>query len=577
MATIDNELLSSLIDQAEVAVSTAGGRQNLPRWIRENTRAPSNPHKNWTFAEHEWQIGVLEDQSPHIAIQKASQIGCSEVMVRMLLALAAKLSDHLIMVLPTAHFASKFVASRIDPVLSASPRLRSLLSKKVDSNELKAIGQSFIHIGGAQSESSGISVPSRALFIDEYSFCAGDAINVYQSRLGHQKPKDRIQISYSTPLFPNSGISELFEHGTQNFYLCYHDVCGQWAIVDTAQHVILPGWDRPLIELSLPDLRSGNYDPARAFVQCEHCHNPISLENLADPTRRAWVPKYPGRETSSYQVDPLCAPAVRPPEAIIRSLSQYRTQARFWQFAVGQPYEESEGTITQAALDNAFTVTPVRPELSNVQGALAGLDQGKLAYLTNGKVVNNVLEVFNMETAMQDGENGQAETFLNRFAAYGSVKGVADAGPDASLIRYIQNRTHYGAVLGAYFVRSARRASLELFTVDDAEDMVRANRTACLDGFVKEFNAGRIKLPKGHRDEKEIRKHLLEPKRITVPDAVGEEQSTWVSKGPDHYFFSLAYLHLASKLVESGAPQVYLPPSRLVSKVAMKTPKVYAM
>ena len=571
MAAIDKELLASLVDKAEVALSTSGGRKNLPRWIVENTRSPSNQNKNWSFAEHEWQIGVLNDQAPHIAIQKASQIGCSEVLTRMLLALAAKLSDHLMMVLPTAHFANKFVASRIDPILAASPRLRSLLSKKVDSSELKAIGGSHIHIGGAQSESSGISVPARALFIDEYSFCASDAVNIYQSRLGHQKPQDRIQVSYSTPLFPRSGISELFEHGTQNLYLCYHDSCGQWVVVDTSEHIVLPGWDKPLIELTLPDLRSGQYDPANAWVKCEHCGGPISMANLADPTRRAWVPKYPGRETSSYQVDPLCAPAVRPPEAIIKSLSQYRTQARWWQFSVGLPYEEAEGTITQAALDNAFTVMPVKPELSGVQGAIAGLDQGKISYLSNGKVVNNVLEVFNMETIAQDGENGQAETFLSRFSAYGCIKGVSDAGPDASLVRYIQNRTRYGAVLGAYYVRSARRASLELFNVDEEEGMVKANRTACLDAFVKDFNAGRIKLPKGHRQEAEIRKHLLTPKRITVPDAVGEEQSTWTSASADHWFFSLALLHLAAKLVESSPSTIYIPPSRLVSSVKMRS------
>lgn len=572
---MNHELFSSLIDQAEVALSTAGGRQNLPRWITENTRMPNNLHKTWSFKDHEYQIGLLEDMNPHIAIQKASQVGCSEVMVRMALALTAKLSgEHLMYILPTSHFAGKFVASRIDPVIAASPRLASLLSKKVDSNEIKGIASSFLHIGGAQNEAQAISVPARALFIDEASFCSSDVINVYASRLGHQREQDRIQIAYSTPLYPGSGVTEMFEQGSQKLYLCYHDACGAWVEVDTSRHVILPGWDSPLLELTLADLRSGNVYPDQAYVQCEHCHNPISLENLADPTRRAWVPKYPDRHTSSYQIDPLCAPVVRPPAAIIRSLNQYRTTARWVQFSIGLPYENSEGTITQEALDKAFAVRPIAPNTSGVQGAVAGMDQGKLAYSTNGKVVNGVLEVFNMETFQQDGENGQAEGFIDRFARYNSIQGVLDAGPDSSIVKYVQNRTRYNATWGCYFVRTSRRASLELFDTDEVTGLVKANRTAIIDAFVKAFNSGKIKLPVGHRDEKEIRAHLLEPKRITMPDSVGEEQSTWVSKGPDHWFFALLYLFIAAKMVESAPAPVYIPPSRLVSKVKMKQPSL---
>jgi hypothetical protein len=571
MATYDLELLSSLIDRAEVAISTAGGRQNLPRWIIENTRAPTNPLKNWSFRGHEFQIGILEDQNPNNSIQKCAQVGISELMVRMLLALAAKLTgEHLLLVLPTSAFSSKFVASRIDPVIQASPRLKSLVSKKVDSNEIKAIGQSFIHIGGAQNENQAISVPGRALFIDEKSFCDPDTLSVYQSRLEHQREEDRIQVSYSTPLYPGSGISEDFDAGSQKLYLCYHDACGSWVEVDSAKHIVLPGFDKPLTELTLLDLRSGLLNPDHAWVKCEHCGQPISIENLADPTRRAWVPKYPDRSASSFHIDPLAAPLVRPPAAVIRSLYHYKRTDRWVQFAIGQPFESADGTITQSALDNCFTITPQSPGTSGIQNAVAGMDQGKTAYIVNGKAVNGVLEIFNVETLKQDGENGQAETYLSRFKAYCSVRGVIDAGPDSSLVKYVQNRTQYNATWGCYFVRSARKASLDLFELDEDDGMVKAHRTGAIDAFVKAFNQGKIKLPKGLRDEEEIRRHLLEPKRIVVPDAVGEEQASWVSKSADHFFFSLLYCWLANQMVEEMPSTIYLPPSRLVSSVRMK-------
>ena len=573
--TINLELFNSLIDSTETAVSTTGGRTNIGKWMEANTRLPGNPLKKWSFKGHEYQLGILSDHASIIAIQKAAQTGISELMTRTLLALAAKLSgEHILLVLPTSHFASKFASSRIDPVIDASPRLQQLVSKKVNSTEIKQVGSSFIHIGGAATESQAISVPGRALFVDEVSFCNPDTVNVYISRLGHNREEDKILFYYSTPLYPGMGITDLFEQGSQNLYMCYHDVCGTWVTVDSTKHIVLPGFDNELLTLTLTDLKSGEPRPNEAFVQCEHCRNPISQENLADPEKRAWVPSYVGRQVSSYQIDPLCAAYLKTPGSIIRDLQLYKTTARWAQFALGVPYASSDATIMQDAIDSAFTINPIAPTTATTMGTIAGMDQGKLAYLMNGKVVNDVLEVFNVELLPQDGDNGQADTFIQRFQQFRAIKGVIDSGPDASLVRYVQNRTQYNSTWGCYFVRTARKASLELFIEDEVEGLVKANRTAIIDAFVKAFNSGKIKLPKGSRYEAEIKSHLLEPKRITMPDSVGEEQSTWVSKGPDHWAFALLYLFIAAKMVESAPADVHLPPSRLVSKVKMKQPSL---
>lgn len=572
---INEELFSSLVDSAETALSTTGGRTNLAKWMLANTRLPGNSLKNWSFKGHEYQLGILKDLNPTIAIQKAAQTGISELMSRTVLALASKLSgEHILLVLPTSHFASKFVSTRIDPIIDASPRLQQLVSKKVSSTEIKQVGSSFIHIGGAATESQAISVPGRALFVDEVSFCNPDIVNVYISRLGHNREEDKILFYYSTPLYPGMGITDLFQQGSQNLYMCYHDVCGTWVTVDATQHIVLPGFDAPLLTLTLTDLRSGALDPNQAFVQCEHCHNPISQENLADPEKRAWVPSFVDRQSSSYQIDPLCAAYLKTPATIIRDLNLYKTTARWAQFALGVPYISSESTITPEAAEKAFTVRPINPSTANTSQTVVGMDQGKLAYLANGKVVNGVLEVFNMETLNQDGDNGQAETFIERFQQFNAIKGVIDAGPDASLVRYVQGRTPYNSTWGCYFIRTARRASLELFEEDEVSGLVKSNRTGIFDAFVKDFNGGKIRLPLNSRHEAEIKDHLAEPKRITMPDSVGEEQSTWVSKGPDHWFLALLYLYIAAKMVESAPAPVYIPPSRLVSKVKMKQPSL---
>jgi hypothetical protein len=268
--------------------------------------------------------------------------------------------------------------------------------------------------------------------------------------------------------------------------------------------------------------------------------------------------------------------SIKTPASIVEELKLYKRTSRWVQFSLGKPYESSDATITEAALTNAFTVQPIAPSTAaenspDLYNVVAGLDQGKTAYLCHGRKVGDVLEIFNFELLQQDGDNGQAETYLARTKQFKVVKGVADAGPDSSLIKYIQSRTAYNSTWGCYFVRSNRKASLDLYIEDSETGMVKANRTAILDEFVKAFNSGKIKLPRGSRYENEIKAHLLAPKRITMPDAVGEEQSTWVSNGADHGFFACAYAYIAFLMIEAQPAPVYLPPARLVTSVRMRS------
>lgn len=549
LAMIDLELLGSLVEQLETAVSLAGGRHNLPLWIERNTRNPTNPVKPWSFEHHEYQIGILNDQSPHIAVQKPAQTGVSELITRATLGLLAKMNGiHAIYCLPSSKFASKFATSRIDPVIKASPRLQRLISKEINSNELKMVGSSYLHIAGAAKETQAISIPATVLIRDEISFGNPAVLATFQSRLEHALEHERTIIDFSTPLFPGMGISELFEQGTQNVYMCYHDGCGQWVEVDSVTGLRIPQFDEPLSELTKESLITLPVEGA--FFQCPNCSSPISRSNLADPTRRAWVPRYPSRRVSSYQVDPLDVAGIRSPAQVVRSLSLYRTAGKWIQYGLGRPFLSAEAQIVPEALERAFKVPPMPPSVSVVSGAVAGMDIGIVSHFMNGKVVDGRLEVFNVEKVKQDGLNRTAETFLDRFRAYRCVQGVIDSGPDVSIVRSVQGQTYYNAVLGCQFVRSAvGKGALDLYAVQEAEGVVKVRRTAAIDEFVKEFNRGNILLPKGLPFEQEVREHLDRPKRAVMEDAVGEEQAVWVSKGADHFFFALLYCWLAAQLV----------------------------
>ena len=114
-------------------------------------------------------------------------------------------------------------------------------------------------------------------------------------------------------------------------------------------------------------------------------------------------------------------------------------------------------------------------------------------------------------------------------------------------------------------------ATLEVLKLDEVQGMVKAYRTPLIDEAVAAFNAGKIKLPRGSKYEQEMRDHLLQPKRLVDMDALGEEAATWVSKSDDHWAFALFYLHAAAKMVDDQPAQIFLPPSRLITSVKMRS------
>lgn len=573
----DFEVFDALLDQTDVAASTGGGRNNLPIWICKNTSHPKHLNREWSFKGHEYQLGILECAAPHIAVQKAAQIGISEISVRALLALSAKLSgEQFIYVLPTTKFASKFASTRIDPVIKASKRLQVLASKDVDSTELKKIGSCYIHIGGAHSDRQAISIPARGLFIDEYSFCNPSVISTYQSRLGHNLPEDRIRYDFSTPLFSKSGITEQYQKGTQHIYMCFHDRCGQWVEVNALNHLKIPGWDDPLEKLLKQDLSDPAIKVEETYVQCEHCHSEITRANLADPAKRAWVPRHPDREIHSFNADALVAAAFRAPAQVVSDLEVYRRTDTWIRYGLGYEFESADSQIIEAARESCFLIGQVKPGNVAVYGSVAGADIGKISYLCHGRRYKEKLHIFHIERVRQDEENNLGNTFVGNFNAFGSVRGVIDAAPDVSIVKHVQGRTRHNAVWGAYFIRSTGNAAatLEIAEEDEKTGMVKIRRTAAIDDFVADFNRGDILLPKGMGPsiEKEVKDHLERPKRIVNEDALGEESAVWVSKGADHWFFALFYCWLAARRIEDGTSVILVnSASNILSKVKMRS------
>ena len=578
-SNFDPSLFDVLLDQVETASSAGGGLSNVSQWICKNTSDPTNSSRPFSFKHHEYQKALVDDTHPTVSVCKSTQIGCSELFYRLALAICAKFQNiNTILILPSIGFSQKVAMSRIDPIIDASPRLKAISAREVNSNTLKKIGSSFLHLGGAATTSSAISIPARALLFDEVSFSDPTVVSTYTSRLGHQESGERILRYFSSPLFPGSGISALFDEGTQNEYLVFHSTCGEWVYIDPFHHMILPGFNDPIHSLSLPDLDNPRYKVDEAFLQCEHCHQPISTENLADPARRAWVPRFPDREHASFSANPTVLAHIRTPQALLSDLKLYRSTVRWCQYSLGKPAESASETILTSALDRCFVVQPVPPTAAgSVYGACIGADIGKTSHVVVGKSMQMAdsthrrLEILHMTTLRQESGNELGVGIADLYRQYRAINAVADAAPDFSTVKYLQGVLPYNTIFGAYFVRGRGKSNLESYEVVQADGVVKVARTRALDEFVAAFNAGRILLPQGLRFEEEVKKHLSRLKRVVSTDGVGEEAAQWVSTdSTDHWFFSIFYCWLAAEMSGTSTSIVQgLDLSRLIAKVKM--------
>lgn len=43
-----------------------------PQWICKNTRDPRSKRLRWSFADHEFQIGILSEAAAHVVVRKCS-------------------------------------------------------------------------------------------------------------------------------------------------------------------------------------------------------------------------------------------------------------------------------------------------------------------------------------------------------------------------------------------------------------------------------------------------------------------------------------------------------------------------
>lgn len=516
-------------------------RTDVMQWLCDHTTINGLP---FSMVNHEYQLRIGSDESQELAVRKCSQVGLSELSIRLALGLAAVMEHYqIIYTFPTASFSSKYVKTRIDPVIQGSPYLRAATSggEAVDSSEVKRIGQNYVYFNGAATGNAAISVAADCLIHDELDFSDPIIISQYTSRLTHSPHKNRLVLS--TPTVPDGPIDKAFQLSRRYWNVCRCNHCSHSFVPDYYAHVKIPGFDRPLDEITKSNLHTTRYQ--EAVLLCPKCGKAPSLQ----PEHREWVCENPDEKfvTAGYQVQPFDAPNLISLPNLIKTSTEYVRAVDFKNFSLGLPAEDNMSGITEEDLNRISYQSEGSPFSYHVLGA----DMGLTCHVMIGGVdEQGRLHVVHMERV-------PVAEFRRRYVElcqmYRVTTKVIDTQPYVETVLNLQG-TDPG-LFGAVF---STRRGLELYDVKVREEdqeqgtmslrQVDISKAKTLDKLLDDLRSGSLLVRRGAEWPVFVTQ-MRSSKRSQLTLRDGEMQSTWVkTDGNDHYHMALLYVWVASQM-----------------------------
>lgn len=555
-----NDLAQGILNRINLAVNTSKGLGKLDQWLSKYTRLDD---RLFSFSGHEMQIQIVNDTNSRQAIQKCSQVGLSELSARKALGITAMTKGtHLLYVLPTRTFATKFASSRVNPIITSSPMLKNMVSKTVNGSELKQIGTSYLHMGGTSGSATGaISVPAKYVVQDEVDFCDQKVLSQYESRLKHAKEDDHGRkgtiIKFSTPTVPDFGINKDFSASDQKHYNVICSCCNHDFAPDYFKHIRIPNFHNSITTLTPDDIKRGELDIMGSYMECPECKSNLN-DDLKNPERRHWVAKYPERIISGYQIHPWDVPEVNSIPSILMQLAGYESISDFYNFTVGVPWVDNENSFLEDRIRNEPYADFIRD--SSEGGFVVGVDVGKTSHIAVGRVFTDGREEINyLERYRPDGNN---ETLSQRIVAiakrYNAKCTVIDAAPDFTTALETIKALPLGTVYACQYTRT-RGKTLESVIIPDKPEtetdyVVKAFRTGTLQDYMRAHNNGRVfYFSENANDQakveiRELTEHLNNTKKIKVTDSEGDTEEKFVNTGADHYAHAINYMRIAAKV-----------------------------
>lgn len=528
-----------------LSTALSADAKSVTKFITKDTYIDMKP---FSFEGHEYQGYVARLVESNLvgldlSIEKCSQTGLSELVHRVMLALMANIpSFSTLLALPSRTFAIEVVKTRISQIIDQSPRLKSMVNRKVDSALVKQfLNGSIVYALGAgpQSEGSIISRPADLAICDELDRMDIDLASGFRSRMTHSPYKSNIKIS--TPTAPDFGINAEADNKQLHQQLVRCHSCRHEYIPDYFEQMVLPGLDDPIATLTPTKYHTLGLNVHDAFHVCPNCHNPSKL----GPEHRFWDVQNKQKHGIHVRLTPFDAPDFISNADLVQSQLDYRSYDEFRQQGLGLTSELKNSSIDMGKIK--FT----RDETPSTGLQIAGMDLGKTSHFMKGVLLRDDVIFVDHIDLIPVGR--LQSTVCEKFEQGRIVSMVSDSLPYQDTVFQLTEK--FAQFWGAVYLNPVN-PSPELYRLKiDKEEGVRQvniQKNLMFDRMVDMLMNEKIIFKSGPHDEA-LLKHLGDMRKVRDYRYV-EEKYTWVksSKGEDHLFHTLAYLVTASRLVTKG-------------------------
>lgn len=274
------------------------------QFIQSYTRILNRKTKQirpYDFSEYPYLVGLVDDPHPRQVILKPSQKGVSTALLRRELhGLISRPGSSAIFTIPNHEELPRFVSVHAETCIKYSPILRSHFIGDRDSTAQKSfkVGDavSFLHFQGRSTETSVRMIPADSVVIDEAVLGIPKLAKELTSRVDNSPyqrgPYKGRVTQVSTPLFPNSAVSQDFEASDQQRFLVKCPACTHW------QEIRYPDSIAPFWESGEPPHAP---DPEYRCLKgaCKKRLDPLAAIHFDARTLRVtggeWVAAYPAR------------------------------------------------------------------------------------------------------------------------------------------------------------------------------------------------------------------------------------------------------------------------------------------
>jgi hypothetical protein len=482
----------------------------------------------YTYKGFEFQQQIIEDDHPAQALQKAAQVGASEIMgIR-----SGYVSSHLGMTalyyLDNDKKAKAFGKLRLQRMINRSPELKALKGETFSWDHMD-LGEGSIHVMGMFSEANVITMPGDYVIRDE----------VDRSKQDHAEfVKDRIMAStlqwdhaLSQPSFPGYGINKMFTPSDQHYWHLICPACG-------AENCLEKEFPRNFMEI--PSNRLKSYpDGATHYRGCLKCQAEL------DMAKGVWVAHRSGnRDVRGYHISQLYT-QIEPPKQKAANyatfvMKQYATALkrklelrRFTISIIGDPYGGDDAKITDDVLRNCQ-----RPYafIRKEYGTFMGVDVGDLLHIAIGRRSGGEFHWTWFEITDKWGRLGEL------MHAHGVAACVIDAMPYKKSAK--EFATGFRKKVWIQYFRMVKELTVgsELYENKIPIQTVAVDRTESLDTTVDMLVGQEMLLPdmaKASPAEKAVLEdvwaHLKMLITETVEDKNGNKRRTYLDKVENHF------------------------------------------